>query len=483
MLEIRLLGRPQVLLRGEAVTDWISDKARALLFYLVATGGVHDRRTLAGLLWGEMPEQRALSNLRQAIYNLQQLVGPYLVVTNRSVEFDSSQAFELDLERFTVATASRSCTLTDLYLAAAQFRGEFLEGFYLTDCPEFEHWLLSERERIHHETLGILNRVATEEIARWDYEAAIQTLHRLLRLAPWNEADHRRLMLLLARTGRYSEALAQYARCCQMLERELEVEPMPETQELYQRIRKARVAARPPLPASAVRTIGRKSEIALLDQVLAQREQRLITIVGPAGAGKTHLALDIVRRHQLAYLHGVRYLPIRPLPEPATGPLLATLLARAASLPLADQGSWQPLTEWFAERELLLFLDGFDPLLPIGHELIRLLRDAPDLTLLVTARSPLNLKQEWVLPLAGLPFGAPGEGGERERAAAVALFAESASRRIPDFDLEANAIDVAEICRFVQGNPRRILQAVSLLDRFACGEIASILTVFLGDES
>jgi DNA-binding SARP family transcriptional activator len=78
MLRLTLLGRPQITLNDNLITDFVSDKALVLLCYLAVQGQPFSRESLAALLWGEMPDDRAKANLRMALYNLQKLVPGYL---------------------------------------------------------------------------------------------------------------------------------------------------------------------------------------------------------------------------------------------------------------------------------------------------------------------------------------------------------------------------------------------------------------------
>ena len=87
-LQLALLGRADVRQDGEPVVGFYSSKAQALLYYLAVTGTSHSRAALAGLLWADMPEEDARTNLRQALTSLRRLVGPHLTITRQAVAFD-----------------------------------------------------------------------------------------------------------------------------------------------------------------------------------------------------------------------------------------------------------------------------------------------------------------------------------------------------------------------------------------------------------
>ena len=246
-LKLHLLGRPLIELSGEPVNGFVSEKALALLGYLALQQGSLARERLSGLFWGDMPDKRAKANLRMAIYNLQQLFPGRLQTTRLSVAFNRQQDYWLDVEQFEKLLAADFQSMPDpiegLHLALSLYRGEFMEGIYLDGSPELEEWLLVERERLRQLALEGLQRYAGELTGARQYAQAVRTLRQLLRLEPWQESAHQQLMLALARGGDYTAALEQYETIRRLLAKELNVEPMPETTRLYERIRAALDAA------------------------------------------------------------------------------------------------------------------------------------------------------------------------------------------------------------------------------------------------
>ena len=99
-LEIYALGRPQIELDTQSLTDLIPAKALALLVYLVSTGQPHSRSALASLLWGDMPEETARANLRLALSKLRKEVSEYLIVTRQSLAFDFDNSHWIDVVKF-----------------------------------------------------------------------------------------------------------------------------------------------------------------------------------------------------------------------------------------------------------------------------------------------------------------------------------------------------------------------------------------------
>ena len=117
------------------------------------------------------------------------------------------------------------------------YRGDFLADFFLVDSPAFEEWALLRREWLRREALQALYHLAAHFQQQGDYDAAYQYAWRQLELDSLREEAYQQLMLILALSGRRSEALALYHTCCQTLAEALDVEPAQATTNLYERVR------------------------------------------------------------------------------------------------------------------------------------------------------------------------------------------------------------------------------------------------------
>lgn len=267
-LTCSFLGTFQVILGEKPVTDFVSDKTRALLAYLVVEADrPHRRETLAGLLWPDRPQPVALNSLRQALFNLRRAIGdrdaslPVLLITRQTVQFNPNSDHWLDvtafIERVAVSKSHphhrlETCEvcIQHLHLAAYMYRGNFLEGLNLAGSLAFEEWALLRREWLHGQGLDVLQSLADYYEQRGDYEQARDFARRQIELDPWREEAHQQLMRVLALSGQRSAALAQYETCCRVLAQELGVEPTQETTALYKRIRVGEISASSPLPTS-----------------------------------------------------------------------------------------------------------------------------------------------------------------------------------------------------------------------------------------
>ena len=246
ILHLSLLGDPQIMLGDRPLTGFATRKAKALLFYLAVTACagcdqpiLHNRETIATLLWGEMSDGKAKQNLRTVLPNLRRVAGDYLHVDRKTVAFDLTSPHWLDVEVLCRAlTPEQSPMDAAARLAAVDlYRGEFLSGFHVHNAPGFDAWVLEQREQMHILVVRALFTLVTEHIQRGDYPTALSANRRLLSLEPWSEPAHRQQMLLLARTGERSAALAQFEICRRVLADEFGVEPLAETVALYAQIR------------------------------------------------------------------------------------------------------------------------------------------------------------------------------------------------------------------------------------------------------
>jgi DNA-binding SARP family transcriptional activator len=217
-LDVRLFGPFQVTLAGEPITDFHSDKVRALLAYLVSeTSGPHRREKLAGMLWPEWPESSARANLRRALADLRSAISdrdvtpPFLSITHQTIAFNPASDAWVDVAAFSDRLGPVECTSgrdpADLERAIALYRGEFLEGFSLPDSPLFEEWALLNRERFHRLVLDALQRLVQHYHQSGDHERGLPHAWRQVALDPWREVAHQQLTLLLVASGQRSAAL------------------------------------------------------------------------------------------------------------------------------------------------------------------------------------------------------------------------------------------------------------------------------------
>jgi predicted ATPase/DNA-binding SARP family transcriptional activator len=499
-LSVQLLGPFQVTCEGKPVTEFRSDRARALLAYLaLAPAQPHRREALAGLLWPEQPDQTARNNLRLALHRLRLAIGeeglepPNLTLTTETVQFEPRSDTWVDSAAFTRLLdeieqhdhrrlAVCPACVARLGAASELYRGDLLQGFFLDDSVAFAEWLLIRREGLHQRALGALYTLSEVHRRRGENALAVRYARQQLALEPWREEAHRQLMLALALGGERSAALAQFEACRKVLAHELDAPPAPETTALYERILGLRGVRPYGLPRAPSRLVGRDDETAALTGLLADPDCRLVTVVGPGGSGKTRLALEAAARRAPALLHGACFVPLSAV---ASTSQLPQAIGRALGVPLTGKSMpAQEVLAYVSAKELLLLLDSFEHLGDGAQWVPRLLDTAPQVTVLATSRERLGLQEEWLFPLGGLacpPAAHEDPGGPPlDSYGAVRLFVEAARRVQPGYALAGpEAAAVADICQLVAGMPLALELAaanlVSASSRTVAREIARSL--------
>jgi predicted ATPase/DNA-binding SARP family transcriptional activator/Tfp pilus assembly protein PilF len=509
-LSLSLFGPFHVTVGDRPVTDFDSEKVRALLAYLAVEPQPHRRTTLAGLLWPDMPEGSARHNLSQALFNLRQRIGdptaqpPYLLISRDTLQFNLASDHTVDVTRFTTLLATcethahaqiTTCDAcaTRLQQAVDLYQGPFLHQFFLSDSAAFEEWILIQREHYHRRALAALTQLAVYQEARADYATAIRMCERQLTLDPWREETHLQLMRVLALSGQRSAALSQYETCRRILADEVGVEPSAETKRLYAQIRTGELTAQPPsarsssaaphpgnpltihhLPTQLTPFVGRERELAEIQQLLNLPDCRLLTLVGAGGTGKTRLALAAAAQQRAQFAHGLAFVPLTPVVGREQA---VTTIAEALGLVLygaTDRA--EQLIQALQEKSLLLILDNFEHLLtdaPSVALITDLLRGAPAVKLLVTSRERLDVQPEWVFELQGLVLPEHAELPAFEASSAAQLFLQCVRRARPGFTLvAADRAAVVQICQLVEGSPLGIELAASWVRTLSCPEIA-----------
>lgn len=466
-LEIQLLGGMQIQINRAPINGFISSKAPALLVYLAVNQRAHQRETLASLLWGEMPDADARNNLRQALSNLRKFFRPYLKITHDTVQFNAELPYVLDVEHFIHAFEAGN-----LEKAITIYKGSFLEGIAIREAPLFEEWAFVQQARLHEQALAALHRLMTAHANCGEYGPAINYANRLLALDPWREEIHRQLMLMQARSGQRSAALAQYNACRAMLHKEFDAEPSAETTALYERIKESLKNKRSNLPAAVTGFVGRENELAQLRQMLASPEIRLVTILGPGGVGKTRLALETAASCEALFLNGVWFAPLENEQPSGSNRLLLALASVLGCVLSSPHEPARELIHFLRSKELLLVVDELEDHLDGVGLLAELLVQAPDIKILATSRQRLGLQAEHVFRLDGLTVP-PGAQKTQEPSAARQLFIQRARRAQADFNpSHADVLAITKICRLVEGMPLGIELAAAWVNQFTCSEIA-----------
>jgi predicted ATPase len=214
--------------------------------------------------------------------------------------------------------------------------------------------------------------------------------------------------------------------------------------ERFETAEEARSAPAASVPAPPTSFVGRAAELGQLKELLSREDARLVTLSGPAGIGKTRLAIEGARRFAERYPDGVVFVPLEGIADAA---LVVPSIAAAIGIREVGGGQLEALIAYLRARSLLLVLDNFEHVIAAAPVVSSLLERAAGLTVMVTSRELLRLRGEHQLPVPPL---APEQD-------AVTLFAERAAAARHSFDLApADRPVVAEICRRLDGVPLAI---------------------------
>lgn len=212
------------------------------------------------------------------------------------------------------------------------------------------------------------------------------------------------------------------------------------------------------LPSQLTPFIGRANELQEIKNLLADSNCRLLTLIGPGGMGKTRLAVEATRAVIDDYPDGLFFIPLQSLSEPEF-----IVVTAAESMNLQFYSGRDREMQFFAflqDKKMLLLMDNFEHLLDGAGLVSRMLESAPNLKVVVTSRERLNLQEEWLYEVGGLPYP-PNPESSVDGYSAVQLFAQSARRVNPSFSLTADAAAISYICRLVEGMPLAIELASS----------------------
>ncbi len=314
-LRLALLG-PPVVLRDSLPVTFDTKKAVALLALLAVTGREHSREQLADLLWPEAESAKGRASLRRTLSVTAAAMGSGLTISRAAVTLELG-AVQVDVREFEALIARPDAE--SLEQAVQLYRDDFLSGFVLRGCPDFEEWQESVAEGLRQGLARGLQRLVTACIAEGDLERATGHARRWLQLDPLHEPAHQAIIRLYGWAGQRSAAMRQYRSLVRVLDRDLAVRPLPETTRLYDDVRAGRLgpppapavirAAEPPaatVPDAAVEVlevsgasgiwplVGREAELATLRAAwhATGTAGRVVAIAGQAGSGKTRLITE-----------------------------------------------------------------------------------------------------------------------------------------------------------------------------------------------
>lgn len=472
LVEVRVLGTVG-LADGSGQIPLTAPKVRRLLAALTITSGeTCSADALIDAIWDVPPPsarkllQLYVSQLRKVIdlpISLQTDADGYRLVLPRDA---------LDSARFEALVADGRAAMADDNPVLA--RSVFKRALRLWHGAAYGDLSYEAFARAEADRLEELRLVADED--RIDAELALghhaQVLPEVCSRAaasPLRERTQAQAMLALYRCGRQSDALELYASARRALHDELGLEPGPELRELQMRILRhdPRLTAEVQpqrfanLPTPPTTLVGRDRELGELEELLAGAGLRLLVLTGAGGSGKTRLAIEVAHRVRGAFANGLRFVELAPLNDPAQ---VIPSIARAVGLARIGADPIAELVQAIRSHELLLVLDNAEHVRDAAPQLVRLLAEAPRVSLLVTSRAVLHVSGEHVYPVEPLSSAAAVELYV-QRAGALDLHADADEESRRNIDAICARLDRLPLAIELAAAHARALTPVELLAR------------------
>jgi DNA-binding SARP family transcriptional activator len=252
MYDFRLLGPGQAYYDGKLITGFPGQQYCLLFYYLLLNRQIpHTREQVATIFWNDSSAAIARKNLRNSLWRLSQSfqssgasLEDLIAIHEDYLTFVDTDTYELDIDQIDAASrcsldqANQELSVDQILLletAVELYKGDLLEGIY-------EDWCLYERERLRLAFLNILIRLMDHHSSKGNYAQGLEYGKRLLTLDPTRESVHRQIMMIHWLAGNREAALLQYRSCCDVLQTELGLKPVQETQHLYETIKRSPAA-------------------------------------------------------------------------------------------------------------------------------------------------------------------------------------------------------------------------------------------------
>ncbi|MGN9782135.1 BTAD domain-containing putative transcriptional regulator [Nonomuraea sp. ZG12] len=447
---------------------------------------------LVDVLYGTRPPDGVANALQSQVSRLRRALGRDRVEFHPAGYRLVADPLDVDAHRFERLAAAGRQALTggDPRRAAALLREglELWRGVPLADAPHAE----AAAARLEELRLAATEDRVQAELELGRHRELVAELSQLTAAHPLRERPRAQLMRALYGSGRQAEALAAFDEGRRILDEELGIEPGAELSATRLAVLRSDPALGVPATsvpgagvpgAQAVRQgiraqltsfVGRAEE---LRQVSTELEAtRLVTLIGPGGAGKTRLAVEAAARTG----GDVCVVQLAPVTDGPDVPLavLAALDIRdrtnARDLPVVEPTA--RLATALADRRLLLVLDNCEHLIEATAALAdTLLAACPALRVLATSREALGITGECILPVSPLALPPP-DAADPLAYPAARLFADRAAAVRQAFEVtEENAAQVIQICRALDGLPLAIELAAARLRTLSLPDVAARL--------
>ena len=434
-------------------------------------------------LWPSAKPRNALQVVRTYVYRLRAKLDAagnerLLLTHDRGYEL-SVPPERVDADRFEALVQAAEKALEagdgDHSGALASEALALVRGPALPELPD-DDFAGYERDRLAELQMAAREDLVEARLAQGRHRELVPELRATVAAEPFRERAWGQLMVALYRSGRQAEALTAYREARRVLDDELGIEPGPALQALERMIllqddALAAPGSRSRAPTYATSFVGRESEVEQLLEAL--RQGRAVTLVGPAGAGKTRLAAEVVAR--LRHALGPRLWWV-DLASVASARAVAAVATALGVREVPGRTPADLVVSHIGEDQALLALDNCEHVLEeVAGLAAHVLQDTARARLLCTSREALRIAGELVWPLGGLPLpgDTPTDADELAQSPAARLFAERAAAALPGFRIEdEDATTIAEIVERLDGLPLAIELAAARLRSLSAADLA-----------
>ncbi|MEM8531851.1 MAG: tetratricopeptide repeat protein [Chloroflexota bacterium] len=486
-LKITTLGTLHIYRNGQ-LCSFPTRKSAALLVYLAVESGIHDRDSLAMLLWPDSPPPQSRTVLRQTLTVLRKTLDPpdktnelsYLSTNRLTIALSSTVPVQVDLayiqdawnmlhtfmerlthwqnQRYTIISADVYTKLVPLlHNAVDVYQDHFLRHFSLSDGSEFDVWISQQQQKWHEQIDTILDWLSLIQLECYGLHDAMQTAQKWITLSPHSDVAHQRYADIALQIDDRTALKQQLRRTTQR-----DTIPQGKSEHTthiivpYQDTYTPGYAPFIPEPSTAF--IGREADCNTIHTLLDNPQVRIITVVGPPGVGKTRLVLAVANTHQRIATMSCLFVDLSTITHPDIVP---STIAQALNISL--RGQQQPLTQLqthIGDQQILLILDNFEQVLPAKSVLTGLMESCPHVTLLVTSREALHIAGEHqysLHPLGLSPSPHIHDVTTISQSSAVQLLLQRIQSCQPHFHLtDSNAHLINQLCYQLDGLPLAI---------------------------
>lgn len=471
-----------------------------LIVYLTEIRTAVSREALAQLFWPERELKDGLKLLTNLFSRINKLLPNYLTsytdakginylslsaLDNASAEttFVDSLEFKKLLEQDDIASLEK---------ASGLYKGEFLTGVEVKgNCQELEQWLEHSRLGYQERYINLLHKLIEQACNQQHYEKALSYAQDLLILKPFDDDLNRLALELYTKLNNRLGLINHYSYLAQRTSDEFGVEVDAELANYYKTLLQSfnaanqkpigKVEIQPTVDYSALSLpyyeifVGRQSDLENLRMLLTK--ERLLSIVGMAGIGKSTLLLELLKdlEQEKVFTDGIVVIPR----DITNGFDLLDYLASELKLS-KKQSSRQDVLQVLKDKNLLLAFDSTATLQDEYHLLEDIIHKTTTVRIIGTSLEPIALDCEVIYHLNGLDFSQDSQEPEDFqdicKSSTAQLFLHHAKKVLPNFDLQEESLsDFSELCRLSQGSPLIISIAASWIDILSLKEIATSL--------